>query len=480
MIRVRFAPSPTGYLHIGNGRTALFNYLFARKNKGSFILRIEDTDKERSKREYEEMIIQDLRWLGLDWDEGPDIGGEYGPYRQSERLSFYEEFAKRLIKEEKAYYCYCSPEELEEMRREQTKRKESPRYDNRCRELSSKKRAEYEKEGRRPVVRFRVPEKRVTFSDLIRQEVSFDASLFGDFIIMKSGGTPAFNFAVVVDDILMKINYVIRGEDHLSNTPRHILLFSALGEKIPNFAHMAMTLGPDGARLSKRHGATSLQELKKESFLPEAVFNYLSLLGWGTTENKEIFTKEELIKAFSLERCKESAAIFDLKKLTWLNGIYLKKKSPEEVVSLSLPYLREKGLITASKEYLKKAIELEGERIKKVSEVPDLISFFLEEEIEYPSDVIKKVLRKEGVKENLLELTSLLEREDDFSIENLEGLVRSFCTQKRIRTKDIFHPLRVAVTGRTVGPGLFETLSLLGKERVIKRLKSLGRRDDVS
>ena len=454
------------------------------------------------------MIIQDLRWLGLDWDEGPDVGGEYGPYRQSERLSFYEEFAKRLMKEEKAYYCYCSPEELETMRREQTKRKESPRYDNRCRELSSKKRAEYEKEGRRPVVRFRVPEKRVTFSDLIRQEGSFDASLFGDFIIMKSGGTPAFNFAVVVDDILMKINYVIRGEDHLSNTPRHILLFEALGEKIPNFAHMAMTLGPDGARLSKRHGATSLQELKKESFLPEAVFNYLSLLGWGTTENKEIFTKEESIKAFSLERCKESSAIFDLKKLTWLNGIYLKKKSPEEVVSLSLPYLREKGLITAPDksgktkklrpinrattekkkinvvapfmersqklmEYLKKAIELEGERIKKVSEVPDLISFFLEEEIEYPSDVIKKVLRKEGVKENLLELTSLLEREDDFSIENLEGLVRSFCTQKGIRTKDIFHPLRVAVTGRTVGPGLFETLSLLGKERVIRRLRKV-------
>jgi len=315
-MRLRFAPSPTGYLHIGNARTALFNYLLAKKHQGRFILRIEDTDIARSKKEFEAGIIEDLRWLGLNWDEGPDKGGNFGPYRQSERLKTYQEFAEKLLKENKAYHCYCTKEELDQRNKELLARKESPRYDNRCRNLSDEQKKKYLEEGRKPVIRFKIPEKTIEVNDLIRGKVSFDTKLMGDFIIMKSDGKPAFNFAVVVDDILMRITTVIRGEDHLSNTPRHIMLFEALNSKIPEFAHMAMTMGPDGSRLSKRHGATSIREYRKLGMLPEALFNYLALLGWGSKKDQEIFTKEELIKEFSLERCKEGAAIFGPEKLT--------------------------------------------------------------------------------------------------------------------------------------------------------------------
>jgi len=476
-MRVRFAPSPTGYLHIGNARTALFNYLLARKEHGSFILRIEDTDLERSRPEYEKMIYEDLTWLGLDWDEGPDKDGPYGPYRQSERLSYYRETAQRLLKEEKAYLCYCSPEELESRRQEQMKKKESPRYDNRCRSLTPDQQAAYEKEGRKPVIRFKLPEKKVSFLDIIRGEITFDTSLMGDLIIMKSDGRPSFHFAVVLDDIYMNITHVVRGEDHISNTPRHILLFEALGKEPPLFAHMAMTLGPDGSRLSKRHGATSLRELKNQGFLPEAVFNYLALLGWGTTEDKEVFTREELIGKFSLDRCKEGSAIFDLDKLTWLNGIYLQKTDMNRLVDLSLPFLQSAGLISepvsqSILKYLGEIITILGERVKKLSDIPNAAGFFLKEEIAYDPAAIDKVLRKEGVNKTLQDLYDLLEKETDFSISRLEAVIRNYCTRQGLKTSSVFHPLRVAITGKTVGPGLFETLRLLGKEKVLHRLKS--------
>ncbi len=476
-MRVRFAPSPTGYLHIGNARTALFNYLLARKNKGSFVLRIEDTDAERSKPEYENMILEDLAWLGLDWDEGPDVGGAFGPYRQSERFEMYQEAAQRLLKEEKAYLCYCTPEELEAMRKEQAQRKESPRYDNRCRSLTVEQKAAFEKEGRKPVVRFRLPERKVIFNDLIRGEITFDAALMGDLIIMKSDGKPAFHFAVVLDDIAMEITHVFRGEDHISNTPRHILIFEAFGKKPPSFAHMAMTLGPDGSRLSKRHGATSLRELKAQGFLPEAVFNYLALLGWGTTEDKEVFTPDELIREFSLERCKEGAAIFDMAKLTWMNGLYFQKADLNRLVDLSLPFLREAGLISETllpeeREYLGRVISVLGERIKKFSDLPEPAAIFLKDEIEYNAQAKAKVLQKEGVEKVLADVNQLLLKEADFSTANLEKVIRDYCIGQNVKTSTVFHPLRVAVTGQTVGPGLFETLSLLGKEKVLHRLQT--------
>ncbi len=493
-MRLRFAPSPTGYLHIGNARTALFNYLLARKHRGKFILRIEDTDVLRSKKEFEKGIIEDLHWLGIDWDEGPEKGGDFGPYRQSERLKIYDAFAKRLLKENKAYHCYCTKEELEQRNKELLARGESPRYDNRCRNISDSQKERYLKEGRKPVIRFKIPERIIEINDLIRGRVSFDTGLMGDFIIIKSDGTPAFNFAVVVDDILMEITTVIRGEDHLSNTPRHIMLFEALKAKIPEFAHMAMTLGPDGSRLSKRHGATSVREHRKIGILPEALFNYLALLGWGTKESQELFTKEELVKEFSLERCKEGAAIFDSAKLTWMNGLYIRKKEPEELVELILPYLKEKNLMhlrgepvgvrfikpettgvinvapTIDKNYLTKIIVLERERIKKLSEVPDLIEYFLTEEIKFNVKALE-ILKKPGVKEILTSLRQELTKLIPFSQENLEKIIRDWTKRNNLKTKDVFHPLRVAITGRTIGPGLFELMEVLGKERVIKRLK---------
>ncbi|HCG77049.1 TPA: glutamate--tRNA ligase [bacterium] len=467
-MRLRFAPSPTGYLHIGNARTALFNYLLAKKHQGRFILRIEDTDIARSKKEFEAGIIEDLRWLGLNWDEGPDKGGNFGPYRQSERLKTYQEFAEKLLKENKAYHCYCTKEELDQRNKELLARKESPRYDNRCRNLSDEQKKKYLEEGRKPVIRFKIPEKTIEVNDLIRGKVSFDTKLMGDFIIMKSDGKPAFNFAVVVDDILMRITTVIRGEDHLSNTPRHIMLFEALNSKIPEFAHMAMTMGPDGSRLSKRHGATSIREYRKLGMLPEALFNYLALLGWGSKKDQEIFTKEELIKEFSLERCKEGAAIFDPEKLTWMNGLYIRKKKPQELAKLSIPYLEEKGL-REKEDYLIKVIALERERIKKLSEIPDLIEYFLVEKIKFSPEALL-LSKKPEVKEILTSLKQELENLSDFSAASLEKIIREWTKNNGLKTKDVFHPLRVAITGRTIGPGLFETMEVLGKEKVIQRL----------
>ncbi|MCX5641765.1 MAG: glutamate--tRNA ligase [Candidatus Omnitrophica bacterium] len=476
-MRVRFAPSPTGYLHIGNARTALFNYLLARKDNGSFVLRIEDTDTERSKPEYEKIILEDLAWLGLNWDEGPDVGGPFGPYRQSERLEIYQEAAQRLLKEEKAYLCYCAPEELEAMRQAQMQRKESPRYDNRCRSLTAQERAAFEKEGRKPVVRFRLPERKVTFNDLIRGEITFDTALMGDLIIMKSDGKAAFHFAVVLDDIAMEITHVFRGEDHISNTPRHILLFEAFGKIPPFFAHMAMTLGPDGSRLSKRHGATSLRELRSQGYLPEAIFNYLALLGWGTTDDKEIFTPAELMQEFSLGRCKEGAAIFDMAKLTWMNGLYFQKADLSRLVDLSLPFLREAGLVSETilpeeREYLARVITVLGERIKKFSDLPETAGIFLKDEVEYDAQAKAKTLQKEGVNKILADLSQLLEKEADFSTANLEKVIRDYCVNQNLKTSAVFHPLRVAVTGQTVGPGLFETLSLLGQKKTLRRLQT--------
>ncbi len=471
MVRVRFAPSPTGYLHIGNARTALFNYLFARKNNGIFILRIEDTDKERSKKEYEEGIIEDLKWIGIEWDEGPDIGGDYGPYRQSERLSIYREMADKLLREGKAYKCFCTKEEIE-------KRTKGTGYDGKCRNLTEEEIERFEKEGREYVLRFKVPEKgKIVVNDLIRGKVEFKTDFITDFVIMKSDNTPTFHFAVVVDDYLMKITHVIRGEDHLSNTPKHIMLFEAIGSKIPEFAHMSMTLGPDRTRLSKRHGATSVRAYREEGYLPEAFFNYISLLGFGTTDSKEIFTKEELIQEFSIERCHKANAIFDPEKLLWMNGFYIRNSSPERLLSLSLPFLKEAGLIKEplseeEKEYLKKLIYLHREKVKTLKEIPLWIDYFLKDEIEYEEKSVEKYLDEKG-KKVISELLPYLENCPSFEKETLENSLRKFFEEKKYKTKDVFHPLRVAVSGRMRGPGIFELLEFLGKERVIKRIKKI-------
>jgi len=509
-VRVRFAPSPTGYLHLGGARTALFNWLFARQSGGAFILRIEDTDEVRSTDEAVLAIIHGLTWLGMDWDEGPgsklptagvleprkrtepaavfprdlvEGKGPHKPYFQMQRLELYRKYADDLVRAGNAYRCYCLPDELEEMRKKALQEKKPPKYDGRCRNLTPKDEERYIKEARKPVVRFKTPQEGVTeFEDMVRGKVSFENRLLDDFVMLKSSGVPTYNFAVVVDDYEMEITHVIRGDDHISNTPRQILLYEAFGWDKPKFAHIPMILGPDGARLSKRHGATSLEYYENEGYLPEAMMNYLALLGWATEDSQQIFTQEELILKFSLERCAKSAAIFDPQKLLWMNGEYIRKMTPEKLTLKAFPFiLREK--LVSDKKYeeieeavrmaLTKSISLEQEKIKLLKDIPYLISYMLKEDLEdkdYEEEAKEKVLKVSGVKEVLSDCRYRLAKLEDFSEEKIEKVIRNYATESGKKTSEVFHPIRVAVSGRTKGPGLFALVSFLGKERVLKRI----------
>ena len=345
-IKVRFAPSPTGPFHIGGARSALFNWLVARHAGGQFLVRIEDTDLNRSSRESEENIKESMRWLGLDWDEGIDVGGPNGPYRQTERLAIYQKEIQRLISEGKAYYCYCTQEELEAERKAQLAEGKTPVYGGHCRHLTAEEKARYEAEGRKPVVRLRVPEgETIAFDDMVRGHVEFQSSGVGDFIIMKSDGIPVYNFAVVVDDALMGITHVIRAEEHLSNTPRQIAIYHALGYDVPEFGHISLILGADHKKMSKRHGATSVTAYKDMGYLPDAVVNYLALLGWAPKGEQEIFSREELIRSFSMDRVSSNDAVFDIEKLNWINFQYMKQLSPEALLDFVLPFLEKAGYV---------------------------------------------------------------------------------------------------------------------------------------
>jgi len=417
-VRTRLAPSPTGYLHFGTARTALFNYLFAKKNQGVFILRIEDTDIERSDLCFEKDIIENLKWLGIEWDEGPDIGGNYGPYRQSERLNIYAKYIEKLISEDKAYYCFCSEEELEARRQYQLSISEAPRYSGKCAGLAKETIERYLAEGKPSVIRFRVPAKKIEFDDLIRGKLEFDTSLIGDIVIAKAISTPLYNFAVVVDDFEMKISHVIRGEDHISNTPKQLLFQEALGFPRPAYAHLPLILGPDRTKLSKRHGAVAIVDYKKEGYLPEALVNFMAFLGWNPGDEREIYSMPSLIKEFSLERVQKGGAIFNIKRLDFLNSFYIRQRSIEKLAELCLPYLVEKGLITPTfktKQYppayganeivqtykisetgeeinlesLQKIISLYKERLKKLSEISELTDFFFRDKLEYKKDLLK-------------------------------------------------------------------------------------------
>jgi len=362
-VRVRFAPSPTGFLHVGNARTALFNWLFARQHKGVFILRIEDTDVERSAQEYEAMLKGELQWLGLSWDEGPDIGGDYGPYRQSLRLSIYNKYTQRLLAEEKAYYCFCSPQQLEKERKEALASGRIPIYSGRCRSLLPQETQQRIASGEQAAVRLKTPQSgAISYHDLVRGKLSFDLKLIGDPILVRSSGLPAYNYAVVIDDALMKISHVIRGEDHISNTPRQLLVYQALGLEPPQFAHLSLVMGKDGARLSKRHGATAVAEFQRQGILALALFNYLALLGWAPPEGQEILSREELVELFDLTRVSRSSAIFDYDKLYWINRQHIKQLSSQEKARLAYPYLKKARLLpekmtAAHWRWLEKAVE---------------------------------------------------------------------------------------------------------------------------
>lgn len=480
MVRVRFAPSPTGYLHIGGARTALFNWLFAKKNAGVFILRIEDTDEVRSTEESVQAILEGLEWLGLHWDEGVMRAGKgyvqkgaYGPYFQIERQAIYQRHVQELLQKGMAYRCYCTPEELDQMRRLAHLEKRPPRYDGRCRSLSEKQSRDYESQGRKPVVRFKMSNEGSTvFKDFIHGEVQFENQLLQDFILVKASGIPTYNFACVVDDRLMEISHVIRGDDHLSNTPYQVQLYRAFGWTEPPFAHLSMILGPDGARLSKRHGATSVREYQGNGFLPEALVNYLALLGWSTEDSQQLFALEELIGKFDVARCVKSPATFDPQKLTWMNGEYIRKLSVSELTDRVFPWLHQAKLVVEKTPDLEGIVALEQEKYKLLSDAPRLLDFFFKEAA-YDPDSVDKVLRQDGALEILKGMQRKIQGSAEFTAQSAEQLARDFSKERGVKTGQVFHPLRVAVSGRTAGPSLFHMLELLGKERVLSRIQKV-------
>jgi len=477
-VRVRFAPSPTGPLHIGGARSALFNYLFAEGKGGTFVLRIEDTDLERSSRESEKDIISSLRWLGISWNEGIEVGGEHSPYRQTERLDTYRENTEKLLQNGQAYLCYCSEEELEQERQELIAKGETPRYLGKCRNLTEKKRQEFVAQGREPVVRFRVPEGQpIVVNDLVRGKVVFESDGIGDYIIVKSDGIPTYNYAVVIDDLLMNITHVIRGEEHLSNTPRQILIYEALGMKSPDFAHISLILNIEGRKMSKRDGDTAVMDYFKKGYLPQAVVNFIALMGWAPSGEQEFFTMEELKKEFSLEKVSKSPAVFDLNKLNYINSWYLKNTPSEELIELTLPFIREKGLFPdetlteADQKWIAGFIGAVKEKINNLSEVREYVKYFTGTEMDAPDEEAEAILQTEtfpAVRDLFRKRIIECAEPDPVTV---KGILKGITKELNLKGKDVFMPVRIALTGQMHGPDLDWIIALLGKENTLKRLE---------
>lgn len=473
-VRVRFAPSPTGLLHLGNARTALFNFLFARQTGGAFILRLEDTDRERSTPEAERAVLEDLRWLGLEWDEGPERQGNFGPYRQSERLEIYRGYAMALLEKGYAYRCYCTDEELEEKRQRSLARGIPPMYDGRCRYLKPEEEQSFIRSGRPASLRFRVNARKAEFQDLVKGAMSFDGRKMGDFVILRSDRVASYNFAVVIDDARMEVTHVIRGEDHLANTARQLLLYQTLGFAPPQFAHLSMILGPDRTPLSKRNGGTAVAHFREAGYLPEGLVNYLALLGWSSEEGQEIFSLQELIKKFSLQRLSRSPAVFDPGKLIWLNRAHLKAIRGEKALSLALPFLRHSGagLEGVPKSWLVAALEAVWGEVDTLSQLAERLRFLFDDgwtlQPEAQALVAKEETQKviQGLKE---ELRSVEEVEPG----NYRPLLAGLAKRVGLTGRNLYMPLRAALTGRTQGPELEKVFLLLGKEKILKRVDSI-------
>ena len=460
-IRVRFAPSPTGFLHIGGARTALFNRLYARHNNGMFVLRIEDTDRERSTDEYIEAIVQGMKWLGLDWDEGP--------FRQTDRFDLYRSYTEKLLSEGKAYHCYCSQEELEARRKEAMVKGKPMKYNGKCRDMKEPV------PGVSPVVRFRMPhEGHTVVDDLIRGPIEFDNEQLDDLIILRSDGTPTYNLTVVVDDVDMSITHVIRGDDHLNNTPKQIQLYNAFGYQVPKFAHLPMILGSDKSRLSKRHGATSVMAYSEMGYLPEALVNYLVRLGWSYGD-QEIFSDEELVEYFTFENVGKAAAVFNPEKLLWLNSQYIIKSSSKKLADLVMPFLVKEKIIDDGQEidmeWMSRAIDTLKERSKTLIELAKSLRYYIAEEIEYDEKAKSKFLNDKS-RDLLTELKDGLESLDQFSESAIEQLFRAIVEKHDIKLGKLAQPVRVALTGGTQSPGIFEVIDVIGRDKTIKRLKS--------
>ena len=505
-VRVRIAPAPTGPMHIGLARTALFNYLFSKKYKGSFVLRIEDTDIERSKPEWEKEIIEGLKWLGLQFQEGPDIEGNFGPYRQSERKKIYKKYIEKLLREKKIYYCFCSPEELEAHRQYLMSIGQPPRYNEKCRNLSDTEIEKNLKQGKPYVLRFKTPSKKVVFEDLLRGKIEYETENFGDIVIARDLSTPLYNLASVIDDYEMEITHIMRGEDHIPNTPKQILFAEALEIKTPKYIHLPLILGRDRAKLSKRHKVKSLRDYKNDGYLPEAMINFLAFLGWNPGTQREIFSLLSLIQEFSLEGIQKSGAIFNSQKLDWLNSFYIRQKSKEKLTEFCLPYLIETGLIepyfkstqyppaygakTITQEfkvketgeelsfrYLTNIISLYQERIKKLSEIPVLIDFFFRKKLDYPKQLLKwKDMQDKEIKKSLDKSKKILNKikAENWTRKNLGEILLKLAAGFEEGEGDrgrILWPLRVALTGKEASAGPFDVAELLGKERTLERIK---------
>jgi nondiscriminating glutamyl-tRNA synthetase len=473
-IRVRFAPSPTGFLHVGGARTALFNWLFARHSGGTFILRIEDTDRERSRPEYEEAILRDMRWLGLDWDEGPVTGGASGPYFQTQRRSLYQEQLQKLLSTGSAYHCFCTPEELAADRESQAAAGKIYRYSGKCSRLTADEADQKLKNGELSAIRLKVKEGVTTFTDRVRGQVTVNHDEIDDLVLVRRDGEPTYNFVAVVDDALMEISHVIRGDDHLPNTPKQILVYNALGFKIPQFAHIPLILGPDRSPLSKRHGASSVSEFKRQGYLPETMVNYLALLGWSFDGKTEIFSREELVGKFSLDRVVKSAASFDYEKLQWLNGHYLRAVDDEKMFQLCRDHLLENEIISpeyaqTQEAYLRRAINLVRGNLKLISEIGEQLTYFLNDVYDYdPQALVKfKTIENAPVFEQAVKV---LKTADSLAPAPLEERFRKEAVEMGRKFGELVHPMRLAITGRTHSPNLFEIMEVLGKERCIDRL----------
>jgi glutamyl-tRNA synthetase len=487
-IRVRMAPSPTGALHIGTARTSLYNYLFARHTGGTYVLRIEDTDVARSTQEFERDIIDGLHWLGITWDEGPQVaGGEdvgpHAPYRQSQRLELYAREADRLLREGKAYYCYCTPEELDAQRREQERNRQAPRYSGRCRNLSDEERAAFEREGRRGALRFKTPAETVRWDDVVRGEVEFDNALLGDIVIVRADGSPLYNFTAVVDDHAMQISHVIRGEDHISNTPKQIALYGALGYDLPRFGHIPLILNPDRTKMSKRKSETSMSVYRDEGYLPEAMVNFLAFLGWSPGTEEEVFSLPELADRFEIGKVHKAGAVFDRDRLNYLNGLYIRSLSDAQLAERLAPFLPP----DADQVTVEGLVPLVRERLVRLSDATELAGFLFQADADVASLYDAELLYPKGrgaaeAGTALLaarnELNSLADA--DWDAERLEARFRALAEEMGWKAGDFFKPMRVAITGRTVSPPLFGSMVLLGRTRCIARVDAaLGKLEEA-
>ena len=477
-VRVRYAPSPTGEPHLGNIRTALFNWLLARNSGGAFIVRIEDTDQERKVPGAQEAILEALEWLGIDWDEGPGKGGPHAPYVQSQRLRHYREHARWLLDRGLAYHCYCTPDRLAAMRKEQQARKQPPGYDRRCRDLTPEGEAEAAAENPRAVVRFKMPlEGQILFHDLLRGDVKFDASLLDDFVLLKSDGFPTYHLANVVDDHLMQITHVMRAEEWLPSAPRHKALYAAFGYPMPRIVHLPMILGPDRSKLSKRHGSTSALAYRDEGYLPEALVNFMALLGWSLDDHTDLISRDDLVRGFSLDRVSVSPAAFNREKLDWFNGVYIRGLAPEELAGRLMPWL-ERGLppevprpLDAG--YVRSVVPPVHDRLRTLAEAPDLTSFFFVEQPRYnPLHIIQKGMVRDDTRKALRRALETLEPLAEWTAGSLEAVLRPLAGELELATGQLFGALRVALTGRSAAPPLFQTMEVLGRQRCMARLRS--------